>query len=249
MGKEKKRKEDRKAGKKKIKRRKKKERRKKKKEGRRRKNKVRRKRKKERRKEEKKKDQEETYELRETNTAIRGFAKKYTIKGRGGIDSESFLNKVQLQVIDLLLKNRPMKVMLVLTCVMERVETKTGEVITASVPFRSKTEIILETTDLNEIYKNAVDKIKESIAIFQTLGSNWRFRKVVKLDIFTAKYKPLRDNSYIRLPKKLKNKKAIINPQNEEDEECFKWSITIALNYQDGQKKSIQNDQRTEKTS
>ena len=42
-------------------------------------------------------------------------------------------------------------------------------------------------------------------------------------------YQPLRGNSYIPLPDKLKNKKAIINPRNK-DNECFKWCITRALN-------------------
>jgi len=66
--------------------------------------------------------------------------------------------------------------MLVLTCVMERVEINTGEVITTNVPFRSKTEIIIEEDDVNEFYKNAVDKIEESIANFQMQGSNWKFK-------------------------------------------------------------------------
>ena len=209
----------------------------KKKEDRRRKNREKRKRKKERkRRKEENKDQEETWELRETNNAIRGFAKQYTIDGRGGIDPESFLNKVQPQVIDLLSKNRQTKVNLILTCIMERIDIKTGEVITANPSFRSNTEIILEATDLNEIYGNAVDKIKETIANFQMQGSNWQFRRVDKLDINMVIYRPLRGTSYINLPKNLKNKKAIINPKNEEDEECFKWSITIAQNYQDGKK-------------
>ena len=77
-----------------------------------------------------------TWELRETNNAIKGFAKKYTIEGRGGIDPESFLTKVKPQVVALLSKNRSTKVILVLTCVMERVETKTGKVITANHSFR-----------------------------------------------------------------------------------------------------------------
>ena len=50
---------------------------------------------------------------------------------------------------------------------MERVETKTGVVITANVPFCSNAEIIIEEDDVNEFYKNAVVKIKESIAMFQ----------------------------------------------------------------------------------
>ena len=174
--------------------------------------------------------------IQETNSALKGFTKQYTIEGHEGIDPESFLTKVKPQVIALLSRNRSTKVILVLTCVMERVETKTGKVITANHSFRSNTEKILETTDLNKIYGDAVNKIQESIAKFQMLGSNWRFRSVDKLDINTKIYEPLRGDSYIPLPNKLENKKAIINPQNKEDEECFKWSITIAQNYQDGQK-------------
>jgi hypothetical protein len=60
-------------------------------------------------------------------------------------------------------------------------------------------------------------------------GSNWRFSRVVKLDINTVVYKPLRGSSYIQLPKFLASKKAIINVKNE-DNECFKWCVTRALN-------------------
>ena len=43
------------------------------------------------------------------------------------------------------------------------------------------------------------------------------------------KYVPLSGSSYIPLPKFLAAKKAIINLKNEDDE-CFKWAITRALN-------------------
>jgi hypothetical protein len=52
---------------------------------------------------------------------------------------------------------------------------------------------------------------------------------VIKLDINTVKYKPLKGKSYIPLPKELANKKSIINLKNEDDH-CFKWCITRALN-------------------
>jgi len=118
---------------------------------------------------------------------------------------------------------------------MERTDIKSGEVITANPSFRSKTERILEGDDVNEFYKNAVDKIKESIAKFQMEGSNWRFRGVVKLDINTMVYKPLykplkcKGGAYIDLTKKLKKTKAIINMKNDDDQ-CFKWCVTRALN-------------------
>ena len=112
-------------------------------------------------------------------------------------------------------KNRQTKVNLVLTCTMERVDIKSGEVITTNAPFCSKTEVILEADDVRKLYENVVDKIKESIAKFQMQGSNWQFRRVVKLDIDTVVYTPLKGKSYIPLPKVLSNKKSIINMMNE----------------------------------
>jgi len=95
--------------------------------------------------------------------------------------------------------------------------------------FAQKTEIILDATDANEIYGNAVDKIMESMANFQMMGNNWQLRNVVNLDINRAVYRPLRGNSYIPVPRKLADKKAITNLKNN-DNLCFKWCVTRALN-------------------
>ena len=51
----------------------------------------------------------------------------------------------------------------------------------------------------------------------------------MSLDLHTVKYEPLGGSSYIPLSRFLGAKKAIINLKNE-DEECFKWGITRALN-------------------
>ena len=45
-----------------------------------------------------------------------------------------------------------------------------------------------------------------------------------KLEIHTAKFRPLKGSSYLPLPDWLKNKKAIINMKNKDDK-CFIWSI------------------------
>ena len=51
----------------------------------------------------------------------------------------------------------------------------------------------------------------------------------MSLDLHAVKYVPLGGSSYIKLPKFLAAKKAIINLKNADDE-CFKWAITRALN-------------------
>ena len=51
---------------------------------------------------------------------------------------------------------------------------------------------------------------------------------IVAAYIDVARYEPLRGGSYMPLPKKLINKKAIINIQNRDDQ-CLRWSIRAAL--------------------
>ena len=78
---------------------------------------------------------------------------------------------------------------------------------------------------------------------FQMGGSNWIFKAVVRPDVNTAIYKPLRGSSYIPLPPVLANKKAIINMQNKDDE-CFKWCVARALNPVDKNEERIAKELR-----
>ena len=160
---------------------------------------------------------------------IKGFAKQYVADGFERIDPLSFLAKVKPEVQNVLSKNRMHKINLVLDCEMERVDMKSGEVITTIAPFLSKTELVLESTDISNLYNRASDKICASISAYQMLGSNWRISSVRSLTINTINYKPLKGKSYIPLPDKLSAKKAIINMKNDDDQ-CFKWCITRALN-------------------
>ena len=51
----------------------------------------------------------------------------------------------------------------------------------------------------------------------------------MSLDLHTVNYEPLGGSSYILFPGFLAAEKSIINLRNEDDE-CFKWAITRALN-------------------
>ena len=51
-------------------------------------------------------------------------------------------------------------------------------------------------------------------------GTDVRFYSVIKLELHTVSYKPLRGETWVPLPKELADKKAIINVQNK-DNKCF----------------------------
>ena len=50
-----------------------------------------------------------------------------------------------------------------------------------------------------------------------------------------------RGGSYIKSPEWLANKRATINPKNENDDECLRWSTISALNYNEIMKKEFEN--------
>ena len=77
--------------------------------------------------------------------------------------------------------------------------------------FHSDTHINIESTDVKEILAAMINKIINQIGKYQQNGSGWYFKEVVRLEIHTVDYKPMRGPSYIPLPDFIMRKKAIIN--------------------------------------
>ena len=64
------------------------------------------------------------------------------------------------------------------------------------------------------------------------LNSRFRFDEVLFLDANFHRLNLTRGSSYLPLPDWIAQKKAIINPQND-DKECFKWSVIAASKWVD----------------
>ena len=73
-----------------------------------------------------------------------------------------------------------------------------------------------------------------------TKGSDFVFGSVDLLDYKFHRVCLNGGESYIQSPKWLENKKAVINPKNENDDECLRWSIICALNYNEIMKKEFE---------
>ncbi len=122
----------------------------------------------------------------------------------------------------------PKKVNTILVCEMVRHDPKTGGKVFNTIHLRSKTHAI--TTDTNTMLTKMTNKMLESLAKYQNVGSGWMLHAITKLEIFITKYEPLRGKGYtVPFLEKLKGKRSIINIQNT-DNECFKWAITHTLN-------------------
>ena len=82
---------------------------------------------------------------------------------------------------------------------------------------------------LNPSLNQFIHEVKGEIEAWSEKGSGWIMDKILKAFINVARYQPMRGGSYMELPTKLKNKKAILNIQNRRDNECLRWSIRTAL--------------------
>ena len=153
-----------------------------------------------------------------------------------------FLTYAKPPIINIFNSNRNIKTALYLHCLMSRMDPG-GVLIIKEFAFHSKDiKLVLEGTDEEDIYNEMVEEIEEEIQKVQDAeGSGWVFVKVEKLVLHTTRWEPLNGSGYIDLPEVLKNKKAIINMKNQ-DEECFKWCVLRALYPKDKNAERVDND-------
>ena len=89
--------------------------------------------------------------------------------------------------------------------------------------FKSNAREIINENDIETVISDAGNELLNKISEWISEGSGWVIKSVDKHEIDISKYKPLRGSSYLPLPEKnKKNKKATINIQNKNDNECFR---------------------------
>ena len=87
-------------------------------------------------------------------------------------------------------------------------------------------DIIIELIDLFFPHYQGEEQILRG-------GSDYIFDSVDILGIHFHNIKLKRGKSYIESPAWIKNKHAIINPKNTNDNKCFQYAITVALNHKE----------------
>ena len=98
----------------------------------------------------------------------------------------------------------------------------------------SKAEIIINESDFDDVFQSIYTTIITNI--WKSLGKSaaWIIDSVTDHSISISKYNPLAGNSYIKFPKELHHpRKGLVNIQNSDDNECFKWCIVRYLNLED----------------
>ena len=174
-------------------------------------------------------------------SAFKNYTYQYVINNIGDYKPDEVLAYAKPAILNIFKSNRNIKTMLYLHCTMTREEgydeedegyddVKGERRSTAKFAFHSKDlKLVLEETDISELYNEMVDEIEEEIQkVANTEGSGRVFGTVISLVLHITKWEPIYGSSYIPLDPYLANKKAIINMKNEDDK-CFMWCVLRAL--------------------
>ena len=179
--------------------------------------------------------------ITETASALRGFTRQFRIEGIPRHAPREFMQMTKRDILKLMRENRQTRVRMILNCEMTRKELFSESTQILNTFFHSETVENLEGTDESVIYDRSIQTIEERIQNFNQRGSNWRFQRVLSLDVHFTDFQPLRGSTFLPLPRKIATKKAVINMKNDDDQ-CFKWSVVRALNPVEKNSERITNE-------
>ena len=157
------------------------------------------------------------------------------------MDVETFFREIRGSITDLIIRElRDLNSAKVQTTAWIRFriedEDSDGNVITVETvdkAFNSRMIEVFPGSDLKELIGQMLANMKTQIENPALTNSRFVFDQVLFLDVNFNKLNLTRGSSYLPLPDWISHKKAVINPRNEEDEECFKWAVLAALHHEE----------------
>lgn len=173
----------------------------------------------------------------------------FAIINREHVDIEEFLNDTyfyfERELRKVLVDNESIKFNTIFGATFEKIIVQNGDVDGADDENRSelkkekqdlfiltKSTIVLRGDDFDKLFEETVvNNILRRIDEISMRGSGFKLSSINDLVVEVNKYDPLRASSYIKLPKFLQDKHAIINVKNDDDK-CFMWAVLSALHHE-----------------
>ena len=144
------------------------------------------------------------------------------------MDYDTFFNRIKSQLIVTLKKESKGRSVKVQTTTWVRFKQDEELV---ELAFNSRMTDVHNLSEVKEIVDKMINHMKEQVENPALLNGRFVFDEVLFTNIDFHQLNLTRGSSYIPLPQWLDNKKATINPRNE-DRECFKWAVIAASRWE-----------------
>jgi hypothetical protein len=110
------------------------------------------------------------------------------------------------------------------TLVLKMVKGLLGENTAVDLPMESETITVMSVNEVENAVRLSAERIIGKIESYQERGSNWRVIMVKLHEVDVVHFNPLVGSSFIKLPAPLKSSmNELINIENMDDNECFRW--------------------------
>ena len=161
-----------------------------------------------------------------------GSYRSYRINGRPKMDVDTFFNRIRKSLIGLIKRElndlNSVKVQTTTWIRFVREDEEGQEKV--ELAFNSLMTSVYRGNDLDQIVGGMIANMKFQIENPALLNSRFVFDEVLYLDTNFHRLNLTRGSSYLPLSPWLAKQKAIINPNND-DNECFKWAVIAALEF------------------
>ncbi|CAG8646728.1 10697_t:CDS:1, partial [Diversispora eburnea] len=121
-----------------------------------------------------------------------------------------------------------LKVRIVLIAYMKKITPESQEPLFKSIPFKHNTIEIIREDRINASIEKGYNEIIDEIEDEALQESGWSFVRAEEVFLEISAFRPLRGSSYLPLHETLnKPQLGLINPQNFNDNECFRDCVSI----------------------
>ncbi|CAG8831886.1 21595_t:CDS:2, partial [Gigaspora margarita] len=142
-----------------------------------------------------------------------------------------FFESIEEKIIDVykreLALKGGLKVRIVLIAYMKKITPSSQEPIHKTFPFKHETIEIIREDRINASIEKGYNEIIDQIEDEALQESGWAFIRAEEVFLEISAFRPLCSSNYLSLPEALdKPQLGLINPQNRDDNKCFKWCIS-----------------------
>ena len=171
---------------------------------------------------------EPEWNFKEREQAFGGTYRSYSVEGVPKMDLETFFRRIRQGLIEAIKRELGSRNSARLQTTTWIKFVKDNERI--ELAFNSRMMNLHRGSDLDQIVDEMFAHMMAQIENPPLLNSRFKFDEVLFLDANFHQLNLTRGSSYLSLSSWLAKKKAIINPNND-DNECFKWAVIAALEF------------------
>ena len=170
------------------------------------------------------------------HSSVSGCFKNFVLDVEKSLDYDVILRRTTAAAKDMLqsmVTQQPIKAQIVLKLMFSRTNPDSNTDEYAEKVMRSICEPLVVGDDMDGFLDRAQRYIRAQLTAYESWGSGWQFHELNTANVEVARYKPLAGSGTMKIPKKVKDIKSVLNITSPDDK-CFLYCLLAGLGKSNG---------------